>query len=71
MLLAGGVGYIVNTLVAHLAPDAAPATEFLTYLATVGEFWMIGWLLWYAFRSRRATRNATGDAAPAPVSVRP
>lgn len=71
VLLAGGVGYIVNTFVAHLAPEIAPAAELLTYLATVGEFWMIGWLLWYAFRSRRATRRATGDATPAPVSVRP
>ncbi|MCF4119707.1 DUF4386 domain-containing protein [Antribacter sp. KLBMP9083] len=53
ILVAGGVGYIVSGFVTYLAPAAAPAAELLPYLATVGEFWMIGWLLWHALRAAR------------------
>lgn len=46
ILVAGGVGYILSAFVLYLIPDAPGAVEVaLTVLATVGEFWMIGYLL--------------------------
>ena len=55
VLLAGGVGYVLNAFAAYLAPDAEQATALLLIPATVGEFWMIGWLLWHSFRARAVT----------------
>lgn len=46
ILVAGGVGYVLSAFVLYLIPDAPGAVEVaLTVLATVGEFWMIGYLL--------------------------
>lgn len=55
VLLAGGVGYVLNAFAAYLAPDAEQATALLLIPATVGELWMIGWLLWHSFRARAVT----------------
>jgi len=51
ILVAGGIGYILNGFVAYLAPAADSVTALLVIPATVGEFWMIGWLLWHSFRT--------------------
>lgn len=47
ILVAGGVGYILSGVFSLVAPGT-PATvvEAPAYLATVGEFWIIGYLLW-------------------------
>lgn len=46
VLMVGGVGYAINTYLTQLAPDASAAIEaVLVGVATVGEFWMIGYLL--------------------------
>jgi Domain of unknown function (DUF4386) len=45
ILVAGGVGYVVSSFVNYLAPDAQAAADLLTIPASVGEFWMIGYLL--------------------------
>lgn len=52
ILVAGGAGYILNGFTAYLAPAADSVTALLLIPATVGEFWMIGWLLWHSFRAR-------------------
>ncbi|MFD2793138.1 DUF4386 domain-containing protein [Promicromonospora vindobonensis] len=52
ILLVGGVGYILDGFIAYLAPAAAPSTSLLLIPATVGEVWIIGWLLWHSFRAR-------------------
>lgn len=60
VLIAGGVGYVINTYVIQLAPSAPAVVEgLLTGLATVGEFWMIGYLLIVGVR--------TADRSPAPT----
>jgi Domain of unknown function (DUF4386) len=46
VLVAGGVGYIVSTYVVYLAPGLAGSSYALTVPASVGEFWMVGYLLW-------------------------
>lgn len=59
VLIAGGVGYVVSAYVTQLAPDAPAAVGgLLTGVASVGEFWMIGYLLILGVR--------TVDRSPAP-----
>ena len=45
VLVAGGLGYVVSSVLGLLLPDAAVVAALLTVPATVGEFWMIGYLL--------------------------
>jgi hypothetical protein len=45
ILVVGGVGYILSTFVSFLAPDASGLAGALPLLATVGEVWMVGYLL--------------------------
>ena len=59
VLVVGGVGYIVSGFVSALAPGAGAVTMALTVLASVGEFWMIGYLL----------VRGVGRSAPDPVVV--
>lgn len=46
VLIAGGVGYVLSTYVIYLAPDLAESSYALTVPATIGELWMVGYLLW-------------------------
>jgi hypothetical protein len=45
LLFTGGVGYLLSAFVAYLAPGAQPVADVLIIPATIGEFWMIGYLL--------------------------
>jgi Domain of unknown function (DUF4386) len=45
ILIVGGVGYVLTPFVAQIAPDAGLVAGLLPVLATVGELWMIGYLL--------------------------
>ena len=45
ILVIGGLGYVVSTFTLVLAPDATAVGTVLTIPATVGELWMIGYLL--------------------------
>jgi hypothetical protein len=51
-LIVGGVGYVLSALLA-IVPALAPFGEALAYLATVGEFWIIGYLLSVGIRPPR------------------
>ena len=52
ILMAGGVGYILSAFVVYLVPDAPGWVELaMTIPATVGEFWMMGYLLIKGVRS--------------------
>jgi uncharacterized protein DUF4386 len=53
ILILGGIGYIVSPFLAVLAPDAGAWLAVLPLAATVGEFWMIGLLLWTGLRPLR------------------
>lgn len=44
-LVAGGVGYILSVLIIIVLPDQKTLSEVMAFPATVGEFWMIGYLL--------------------------
>jgi hypothetical protein len=45
LLLAGGVGYLLSTFVTYLLPDATGLADALLAPSTIGELWMIGYLL--------------------------
>ncbi len=45
ILVVGGVGYIIATLITVLFPDQKMFADILVLPSTIGEFWMIGYLL--------------------------
>ena len=58
LLIVGGVGYVVSGFVTFLAPGAETIASALVIPASVGEFWMIGYLL------IRGVRRTAVIAAP-------
>ncbi len=58
ILVGGGIGYVLSAFVGYLVPDVPVLADVLTYPATVGEFWMIGYLL------VRGVRRHALDQAP-------
>ena len=48
-LIIGGAGYLLSTFLQYLGMDGT-ATELLVIPATIGEFWMIGYLLIFGIR---------------------
>mgnify|MGYP000402403630 FL=1 len=48
-LMIGGVGYILSTFI-HCSGFTHSLVDILTIPATIGEFWMIGYLLIYGIR---------------------
>ena len=50
VLMIGGVGYVVGTFVTYAAPAASGVVGALTIPATIGELWMVGYLLVFGIR---------------------
>lgn len=51
VLMVGGVAYVINTYLTQLVPDAPTAIgALLVVVATIGEFWIIGYLLIFGVR---------------------
>lgn len=48
-LIIGGIGYLLSTVVNYIGIQS-PLIDYLTIPATIGEFWMIGYLLIYGIR---------------------
>ena len=44
-LIGGGIGYVISVFVSIALPDQTALATTLPLLATVGEFWIIGYLL--------------------------
>ncbi|MFG1736945.1 DUF4386 domain-containing protein [Micromonospora chalcea] len=57
VLVAGGVGYVLMTFVAYLAPGAGVAGDLLVVPATVGEVWILGYLIIFGVRRRALEGN--------------
>ncbi len=49
ILIIGGFGYLLSTFIKYIGMTG-PLFEFLIIPATVGEFWMVGYLLIYGIR---------------------
>jgi hypothetical protein len=54
VLVIGGVGYVISAFLGQTVPGSSAVANALTIPASVGEFWMIGYLLWYGVRDRSA-----------------
>jgi len=54
ILVVGGAGYLLSAFLGYLAPDAGVLVDALAYPATIGELWMIGYLLTYGVRRTAA-----------------
>ncbi|NNU27719.1 DUF4386 domain-containing protein [Isoptericola sediminis] len=65
-LLVGGVGYLLQSFLLVLAPDAGLVADVLVLPATVGELWMIGLLLWIGFRRDRSRTDVAEEPALRP-----
>jgi hypothetical protein len=50
VLVVGGMGYVLSAFVGQTVPGIGAVADALTIPASVGEFWMIGYLLWYGVR---------------------
>lgn len=48
-LIAGGIGYLISTTINYIGIESS-LSGYLTVPATVGEFWMIGYLLIFGIR---------------------
>jgi len=48
-LIAGGIGYLISTTINYIGIES-PLLGYLTVPATIGEFWMIGYLLIFGIR---------------------
>jgi hypothetical protein len=51
ILIAGGVGYLLSPFVGYLAPEASVVSDLLALPATVGEVWIVGYLLYRGVRT--------------------
>lgn len=64
VLMAGAVTYVVDTYLTQIAPDAPAVIDgLLVGVASVGEFWMIGYLLILGVRASHRP-SASGDVGP-------
>lgn len=50
VIVLGGIGYLISTVIRYLGIDFS-FNRLLTLPATIGEFWMIGYLLIFGVRS--------------------
>ncbi len=68
ILVGGGIGYLLSAFIKYLAPDASVVADALAYPATVGEVWMIGYLLIRGVRRHRLDEAAPTAHAATPVA---
>lgn len=45
ILMVSGVGYILSAFVTYALPSAGAVADVLTFPATIGELWMVGYLI--------------------------
>ncbi|MFS8102446.1 DUF4386 domain-containing protein [Lentzea alba] len=68
ILVVGGVGYLLSAFVGYLAPDVPVVADALVFPATVGEFWMIGYLLVRGVRSQALHEASSTERTPTPAA---
>jgi hypothetical protein len=59
ILLAGGIAYVVSVFVIYVVPAPGIVAQALAMVATVGEFWMLGYLLLFGVRRGAAVLEST------------
>lgn len=68
LLIVGGVGYVLSAFVRYLLPGVELLADVLTIPATLGELWIIGYLLIFGVRRSASidVEQAAGSSAAAP-----
>ncbi|GGN21062.1 glucan phosphoethanolaminetransferase (alkaline phosphatase superfamily) [Actinoplanes campanulatus] len=61
VLIAGGAGYVLIALVKAVAPDATAIADLLAVPASIGEFWMVGYLLIVGVKERQSGGSPKAD----------
>ncbi len=56
-LVAGGVGYILAAFAMIILPEQTTLADILPISATIGEFWIIGYMLFKPVRLGKSTRQ--------------
>jgi hypothetical protein len=68
VLVAGGVGYVLSAYVRLTVPEAPALTaDLLTTVASIGEFWMIGYLLVVGVRRQVSPPGAASPRRGTPA----
>ena len=65
-LVGGGLGYLVSAFVSYLFPNADVVTQLLTVPATVGEIWIMGYLIIVGVRHLAPASDVAHGAVRAP-----
>jgi len=68
ILVGGGIGYVLSAFVRYLAPDASLLADVLVLPATVGEFWMVGYLLIRGVRRHALDETPPTTRTPVPAA---
>jgi hypothetical protein len=68
ILVVGGVGYVLSPFVLYLARDAQVLFDAMAYPASVGEFWMVGYLLIRGVRRQALDEVPPNVHTPTPVA---
>jgi hypothetical protein len=64
-LMAGGVGYVLSTFVSYVFPDADVVAGLLVVPATIGELWIVGYLILFGVRDHSGSgRVSTRTTSP-------
>jgi Domain of unknown function (DUF4386) len=69
VLIGGGVGYVLSAFIRYLAPEAPIVADALAYPATVGELWMIIYLLAVGVRRRSLDELPRQERTPVAAST--
>ncbi len=73
ILVAGGVGYLVSAFVSYLFPDADLINTLLIVPSTIGELWIIGYLIIVGVHERAPAPETAVQVTPvgpeAPLEV--
>ena len=64
LLMAGGAGYVLSTFVSYVFANADLAVALLTVPATIGELWMVGYLIIFGAREHPHPERSARLAAP-------
>jgi hypothetical protein len=68
ILVGGGIGYLLSAFIGYLAPGAPALADALVYPATVGEFWMVGYLLIRGVRRHALDQVPPTACTPTPAA---
>jgi hypothetical protein len=63
LLMVGGVGYVLSTFVSYVFAEADLAAGLLTVPATLGELWIVGYLILFGIREHARPDRDSARAA--------